>query len=99
MIRTHSKSGRFIALLPDDLTGGYSVVATSDGVASFAASWPCNGLPVRTAGGYPPIRFDFAANGDLVDVSLESDSEALGALSEDASNFGSKVLDRKRAAK
>lgn len=75
MIRVHSKSGNFIALLPDTLQGGFSVVATETGVCRLKNSWPCSKLPER------PIRFEFASNGDLVDVVGTSyDGEDLLAL-------------------
>ena len=102
MIRVHSKSGRFIALLPDDLQGGFSVVVTADGVASFAASWPCNHIPERKGeyGGYCPFRFEFAGNGDLVDMvpDIGGDAgEAILALSQDAQEFGDRALEKRRA--
>lgn len=92
MIRVRSKSGRFIALLPDDLIGGFDVVVTAWGVQSFKSSWPCSRL------GDGPIRFSFAKNGDLVDVSTSRDGEDLFALSEDAQEFGEKALAKRRTS-
>ena len=91
MIRVHSSSGRFIALLPDDLQGGFAVVATASGVASFRASWPCSHL------GEQPIRFEFAGNGDLEGISTSRDGADVLALSEDAQEFGAACLERRRA--
>ncbi len=88
-IRVHSKSGRYIALLPESLTGGFSVVVTANGVSSFKSSWPCSRL------GTQPIRFEFAANGDLIDVSTDRDGEDLLALSQDAQEFGEKCIARR----
>jgi hypothetical protein len=93
MIRVHSRSGKFIALLPDDLQGGFSVVVTANGVDSFSASWPCAHL------GNGPIRFEYASNGDLVDESRDTsraDGSAVLALCEDAQTFGQAALDKRR---
>lgn len=91
MIRVHSKSGNFIALLPESLQGGFSVVATERGVCGFKSSWPCSRLPDR------PIRFEFAPNGDLVDIIGASyDGEDLLALSEDAQAFGDRAIRARR---
>ena len=103
MTRVVSKSGRFIALLPDDMRGAFAVVATSDGVGSFAARWPCNHIPERRweFGGYCPIRFEFEGNGDLVDIEPQlgggDDGPAILALSQDAQEFGEKCMERRRA--
>jgi hypothetical protein len=97
MIRVHSKSGRFIALLHADLSASFSVVATADGVNSFASSWHCAHF------GDGPVRFEYAANGDLVDMQAfgwdteRADGGAVLALCEDAQMFGQKCLDRQRA--
>lgn len=90
-MRVHSKSGRFIALLPESLQGGFSVVVTESGVCSFKASWPCSRLPER------PIRFEFASNGDLVDIiGTGYDGEDMLALSHDAETFGCKAMETRR---
>ncbi len=89
-IRVHSKSGKFIAILPDTLTGSFDVCVTANGVAAMRVSWPCSRLPDR------PIRFGFAANGDLVDVSTGYDGEDILALSQDAQEFGERVLEKRR---
>jgi hypothetical protein len=92
-IRVHSKSGRFIALLPESLTGGFAVVATRNGVDSFRSSWPCSRLPDR------PLRFEFAPNGDLVDLNTNYDGPDILALSQDAQEFGEKALRFKQPKK
>ena len=94
MVRVHSKSGKFIALLPDDMRGGFRVVVTSWGVGAFRASWPCSRLREQ------PIVFEFAGNGDLVDIgwSNQPDGDDLLALSEDAQEFGEKCMERRRVA-
>ncbi len=69
-IRVHSKSGKFIAILPESLQG----------------------LPDR------PIRLEFAANGDLVDISTSYDGEDILALSQDAQSFGETCIERRRKA-
>lgn len=93
-MRVHSKSGRFIALLPDSLQGGFSVVVTEGGVCSFKASWPCSRLPER------PIRFEFASNGDLVDiVGTGYDGEDMLALSQDAQSFGDRAMETRCKAR
>ncbi len=93
-IRVHSKSGRFIALLPDTFTGGFDVVVTANGVGSFANSWPCSGLSDG------PIRFEFDSGGNLVGIpygdSERADGSAMVALSEDAQAFGDKAMDKRR---
>lgn len=89
-IRVHSKSGKFIAILPDTLQGGFSVCATRNGVDNMRDAWPCSRLPNRA------IRFCFASNGDLVDVSTGYDGEDLLALSQDAQTFGDACLERRR---
>lgn len=89
-IRVRSKSGRFIALLPETLQGGFSVVATADGVGMFNNSWPCSRLPERA------VRFEYASNGDLVDIWPEMpDGEELLALSHDAQEFGEGCIARR----
>lgn len=95
-IRIPSKSRRFIALIPESLSGSFAVVATSLGVECFASTWPCSHIPTRRDGDYPPIRFDFAPNGDLQDVSISCDGEAISALSQDAQEYGGSVMDRRR---
>lgn len=96
-LRFHSKSDKYIALIPREALDptaraiGFSVVVTADGVSSFKASWPCSQL------GEQPIRFEFASNGDLVDVSTDRDGDDLLALSQDAQEFGEKVIERRRA--
>ncbi len=94
MQRVHSKSGRFIALLPDSMRGGFRVVVTVNGVECFKASWPCSRLKVQ------PIVFEYASNGDLVDIgwSNQPDGEDLLALSQDAQEFGEKCMERRRVA-
>ncbi len=91
-IRVHSKSGKFIAILPESLQGGFSVCATRDGVSAMRSSWPCSRLPDR------PIRFEFEANGDLVDISTSYDGEDILALSQDAQSFGEACIERRRKA-
>lgn len=93
MIRVHSKSGRFIALLPDDLQGGFSVVVTANGVESFGNSWPCAHL------GNGPIRFEYASNGDLIDESRDTsnaDGSAVLALCDDAQSFGARAIAKRK---
>lgn len=90
--RVRSKSGRFIALLPES-GRGFVVVATANGVESFNSRWPCSRLRVR------PVRFEFASNGDLVDIiGTQPDGEELLALSQDAQEFGEKCTARHREA-
>ena len=85
MHRIRSRSGKYIALIPDPPADGFSVVVTQWGVEAFNASWPCSRLKER------PVRFEFAGNGDLVDiVGRQTDGEELLALSEDAQKFGEK---------
>lgn len=92
MERVHSKSGKYIALLPDAEERakgirGFSVVVTANGVGSFISSWPCSRLHEY------PIRFDYAENGDLVDIiGNQPDGEDLLALSQDAQEWGEKIL-------
>lgn len=59
--RWYASSGKFIAIVTIDGTGGYTVIVTRDGVDDFTGDWPCSHLR-------GPIRFEFAANGDLVDI-------------------------------
>lgn len=82
--RVRSKSSRFIALLPDPPADGFSVVATLWGVEAFNSCWPSSRLRPR------PIRFEFARNGDLIDITggKQPDGEELLALSQDAQAFG-----------
>ena len=90
-LRLKSKSGRFIALIPATLQGGFSVVVTANGVGSFNASWPCSRLRER------PVRFEYASNGDLVDImGTQPDGEELLALSQDAQEFGDACIERRR---
>lgn len=89
-IRVLDSKGRFIALIPEDLRGGYSVVATRDGVDHLRSRWPCSRLPDM------PIRFEFEANGDLVGVSVEYDGEDILALSQSAGDFGMDCILRRR---
>lgn len=97
MTRIHSKSGRFIVLLPDTPASGYSVVVTAVGVWSFRQQFPCNGFRSDF-----PIRFDFASNGDLVDIPY-GDKETVNpdagaaqlALSQDAQEFAEKCIARR----
>lgn len=90
-MRVHSKSGRFIALLPESLQGGFSVVVTECGVSAFKSRWPCSRLPER------PIRFEFEANGDLVDiVGTGYNGEDMLALSESAQSFGDRAMETRR---
>lgn len=62
-----------------------------DDIEAFKAQWPCNGFPDSLAS----IRFEFADNGDLVDIVAKSrngrpldthafDGPALAALADDA---------------
>ena len=94
MTRVHSKSGRFIALLPDDLSRpcGFRVVVTASGVYSFRAAWPCSHLKEQ------PIVFEYASNGDLVDIgwSNQPDGPDLLALSQDAQEFGDRCIEKRR---
>jgi len=66
-----------------------------DALDKFRRSWPCHGLPDELHS----ISFQFAANGDIVDIeahsedgkpmdSAEFDGPALLALSQDAQQFG-----------
>src|SRR4051812_7096437 len=81
--RFRSKSGRYIALIPDSPADGFSVVVTLWGVEAFNSTWPCSRLKPR------PTRFEFAGNGDLIDiVGKQPDGEELLALSHDAQEFG-----------
>lgn len=66
-------------------------------VSAFRQSWPCSGLPDDSS-----ITFEFATNGNLLDVEFGNgeevwkyDSSALVALSQDAQNrlTGSIVCD------
>jgi hypothetical protein len=101
-LRIISKSGRFIALIPDTLTGNYSVVATECAVGSFVARWPCNGIPQHKSGGYYPIRFEFSSGGDLIDLSPDPEAiapncgSAMLALSQDAQEFAESAIARRR---
>ena len=90
MVRIRSKGGRYIALLPQDHNIGFDVVVTAMGVQAFASRWPCSRL------GTQPIRFSFAGNGDLVDVSTRRDGPDVLALSEDAQAFGEKAQTKHR---
>ena len=94
-IRVHSKSGWFIALLPESLTGGFCVVVTAGGVCSFRAGWSCSRLKGS------PIRFEYASNGDLVDIGgpAQPDGPDLLALSQDAREFGEQCLAKRRLAR
>lgn len=84
--RFKSKSGKYIALIPDTSDTGFSVVVTAWGVAAFCAGWPCSRLKER------PTRFEYSSNGDLVDIphGNQPDGPELLALSEDAQEFGEK---------
>jgi hypothetical protein len=87
--RIRSKSGRFIALIPAAPAEGFSVVATALGITHFNSRWPCSRLRES------PVRFEFAGNGDLVDVvGKQPDGEDLLALSHDAQEFGEKCKRR-----
>lgn len=66
-----------------------------DALATFKRSWPCHGLPDSLHS----ISFEFASNGDLIDIaayddnqkrldSAEFDGPALLALSQDAAKLG-----------
>lgn len=66
-----------------------------DAIETFKRSWPCHGLPDNLHS----ISFEFASNGDLVDIeayaddgtrldSAEFDGPALLALCSDARAFG-----------
>ena len=88
MKRYHSKSGRFIALIPEQPATGFSVVVTADGVIWFKSSWPCSRM------GSGPVRFEFSANGDLVDISRDWDGEDVLALSQDAQEFGEHCINK-----
>lgn len=94
MIRVHAKSGKFIALLPADLSKpcGFRVVVTANGVGAFKSSWPCSRLKEQ------PIVFEYASNGDLVDIgwSNQPDGDDLLALSQDAQEFAEKCIERRR---
>ena len=91
MKRVRSRSGRYIALLPDPPATGLSVVVTVWGVAAFNATWPCSRLKERAT------RFEFAGNGDLVDiVGSQPDGEELLALSQDAQTFGERCKQKLR---
>ena len=67
------------------------VACSADDVRAFAASWPCSGLH-----GLQGVTFEFAGNGDLVDVTYRNgnserwDGPALVALSQDAQAYGEK---------
>lgn len=92
-MRITSKSGRFVALIPELGKAGYSVVATQLGVETFKSRWPCSQLPER------PIRFDYASNGDLVGITGTGyDGPDMLALSQDAQAFAEQVLERRRRA-
>jgi hypothetical protein len=82
MIRVTSKSGKYIALIPESLQGGFAVVVTSWGVDNFRSGWPCSRLPDS------PVRFEFGSNGDLVGLWPDNiDGEDVLALSQDAQRF------------
>src|SRR5579884_2474472 len=79
----------FVAISPR------TVMATSGGLYRFAHKWPCSGFPEDVC-----VTFEFASNGDLVDINWHSaetgcdiaepngvDGSALLALSEDAQSF------------
>lgn len=84
-----SKSGRYVALIPEPPADGFSVTVTAFGVAAFNASWPCSRLKEKRT------RFEFSANGDLVDITgKQPDGEELLALSHDAQAFGEKCKQR-----
>lgn len=66
-----------------------------DYLSEFKGKWPCHGLPDSLHS----ISFEFANNGDLIDIeafddearpmdSAEFDGPALVALSQDAKEFG-----------
>jgi hypothetical protein len=83
--KIRGKSGRYVAIIPDPPADGFSVAVTAFGVAAFNASWPCSRLKEKRT------RFEFSANGDLVDiVGKQPDGEELLALSNDAQAFGEK---------
>ncbi len=81
-------------------TGNGRVMVTSGGVGRFAAKWPCSGMRFDAD---IAVEFEFASNGDLVDIqwfdcSDDSPSldisepdgvngEALLALSQDAQEW------------
>ena len=92
MTRLHSKSGRFIALIPDAPAAGFAVVVTVWGVEAFKDRWPCSQL------GNGPIRFEFESNGDLCGMSRDVDGPDVLALSEDAQRFGEKCMERRKTA-
>lgn len=93
-MRFRSKSGRFIALIPDPPAEGFSVVATRWGVEYFNFNWPCSRLREQ------PVRFEFAANGDLIGIDgRQPDGEELLALSHDAQAFGERCKRRLRSQK
>jgi hypothetical protein len=89
-VRFRSKSGRFIALIPEATETGFRVVATRSGVEHFNSRWPSSRLKPR------PTRFEFAANGDLIDIPFgnQPDGEELLSLSHDAQEFGERCKRR-----
>jgi hypothetical protein len=70
----------------------YSVTVTRREIEAFAARWPCSGMrsPKRA------LTFQFEKkNGDLVDITGESegyDQGAVSALADDAKKYGAKKL-------
>ena len=72
---------------------GFAVTVTSQEVAAFGRSWPCNGF------GYGSITFSFDNDGNLVDSNdavhhPDANGGALVALSQDACRYGSIKLRR-----
>lgn len=62
MKRYRSKSGKYVALIPDPPAEVFSVIVTAWGVAAFNAGWPCSKLKERK------VTFSYTGNGDLVDI-------------------------------
>jgi len=89
-VRWYSESGKFIAMVNTDGTGGFSVTVTRRGVEDFTYGWPCS----RLRG---PIRFEFESDGDLIDLcGTAQNGYDLLALSEDAEEFGTKAREKQR---
>lgn len=71
--------------------GRQTVLVSADDVAVFNSRWPCSPIPEKR------LVFNFASNGDLVDIYPDSskfDGDALLALSQDAQKLLSKGMYR-----
>jgi len=90
-VRWYSKSGKFIAMVNADGTGGFSVTVTRRGVEDFTYGWPCS----RNMRG--PIHFEFESTDDLIDLhGTAQDGYDLLALLQDAAEFGTKAREKQR---